>query len=206
MGLPDRSEDCVELAFGLHGSSLPTVHRRALADAVLSVLPWLADEPAAGLHCQHLVDNPQGDPLVSGRTRLVLRLPRTRVTAARALEGTTLRLGPALVGINAGARLRELLPWSTLYAASVASPQPAETDFLADVSQALLALGITARPLCGRHRPLTDAGAPWLGYSLMLDGLSTDHARLLMRHGLGPHRLWGCGVFIPHKSAAAVGH
>ena len=29
--------------------------------------------------------------------------------------------------------------------------------------------------------------------------------RLLFGHGLGAHRLMGCGVFVPHKSAAAVG-
>jgi hypothetical protein len=43
-------------------------------------------------------------------------------------------------------------------------------------------------------------------FSLMLDGLSHDDALRLLEHGIGPHRLWGCGLFVPHKSAAAVGH
>ena len=43
------------------------------------------------------------------------------------------------------------------------------------------------------------------GYSLMLDGLSAEGALRLLDAGLGPHRRLGCGLFVPHKSAAAVG-
>ena len=39
----------------------------------------------------------------------------------------------------------------------------------------------------------------------MLDHLDRGDARRILDTGLGPHRLWGCGVFVPHKSAAAVG-
>ena len=45
----------------------------------------------------------------------------------------------------------------------------------------------------------------FVGYSLMLDGLTPVHAQHLMEQGLGPHRLWGCGLFIPHKPPAASG-
>ena len=41
-------------------------------------------------------------------------------------------------------------------------------------------------------------------FSLMLDRLSPADALQMLEHGVGPHRLWGCGLFIPHKSAAAV--
>ena len=59
--------------------------------------------------------------------------------------------------------------------------------------------------MCGRQQALANGANPSVGYSLMLDGLSPAHAQQLMEQGLGPHRLWGCGLFIPHKSAAAVG-
>jgi hypothetical protein len=51
---------------------------------------------------------------------------------------------------------------------------------------------------------VAEAGA-LQGFSLMLDGLSAAHALRLLETGMGPHRLLGCGVFVPHKSAAAVG-
>jgi hypothetical protein len=43
------------------------------------------------------------------------------------------------------------------------------------------------------------------GYSLLLDGLSPEHALRVMCTGLGAHHELGCGLFVPHKSAAAVG-
>jgi len=42
-------------------------------------------------------------------------------------------------------------------------------------------------------------------FSLMLHALPEEQSLRLQRCGLGPHRLLGCGIFVPHKSAAAVG-
>jgi hypothetical protein len=38
----------------------------------------------------------------------------------------------------------------------------------------------------------------------MLHALSPEQSLRLQQHGLGPQRLLGCGIFVPHKSAAAV--
>ncbi len=38
----------------------------------------------------------------------------------------------------------------------------------------------------------------------MLDGLSAGDSLRVQQHGLGAHRRLGCGVFVPHRSAAAV--
>jgi hypothetical protein len=42
------------------------------------------------------------------------------------------------------------------------------------------------------------------GFSLMIDGLSPEHSLRLQMHGLGPLRSLGCGVFVAHRSAAAL--
>jgi hypothetical protein len=39
----------------------------------------------------------------------------------------------------------------------------------------------------------------------MLDGLSRSAALRVLEAGLGRHRRLGCGLFVPHRSAAAVG-
>jgi hypothetical protein len=39
----------------------------------------------------------------------------------------------------------------------------------------------------------------------MLSGLNAAQSLRVLRQGVGPHRLLGCGLFVPHKSAAAVG-
>ena len=43
------------------------------------------------------------------------------------------------------------------------------------------------------------------GYSVMIDRLSADDSLAVQRHGVGAGRRLGYGVFVPHKSAAAVG-
>ena len=203
----------VDLAFALQGRILPRSHRRELARALLQVLPWLADEPLAGVHRLNLSAGTGPEALLSNRTRLVLRLPRERVADAQALAGTTLALGNHSLRVQGAPQVRELLPYGTLYAHVVAAPRPDELAFLDDVDGELQHLGIAGRRMCGRQQAVADStgasdGADvgaLVGYSLMLDGLTPVHAQHLMEQGLGPHRLWGCGLFIPHKSAAAVG-
>ena len=74
-----------------------------------------------------------------------------------------------------------------------------------DVQAELDALHIGAHTVCGkcqvRH---SDAGVV-VGFSLMLHGLSPADSLTVQRVGIGPHRALGCGLFVPHKSAAAVG-
>jgi CRISPR-associated protein Cas6 len=78
-----------------------------------------------------------------------------------------------------------------------------ELAFLQVVQAELAALGIAGRPICGRLQAMEADRLH--GYSLMLDGLSAEGALRLLEAGLGPHRRLGCGLFVPHKSAAAVG-
>ena len=195
----------VDLSFALQGRTLARSHRRELAQALLQALPWLADEPLAGVHRLNLSAGYGPEALLSNRTRLVLRLPRDRVADAQALADATLQLGQHSLRVQGPPQVRELLPYGTLYAHVVAAPRPDELAFLDDVDSALQQLGIAGRRMCGRQQALADDANPQVGYSLMLDGLTPVHAQHLMEQGLGPHRLWGCGLFIPHKSAAAVG-
>jgi len=41
--------------------------------------------------------------------------------------------------------------------------------------------------------------------SLMLADLDIDESVRLQEQGIGPHRLMGCGIFIPHKDIREVG-
>lgn len=191
----------LDLAFALQGRTLPPDPRDALAAAVESVLPWLAAEPGAGIHALKLAHG-SGQALLSPRTRLVLRVPRHRADDARALEGRTLELQGHALRVGA-MQPRELLPWGTLYAHLVATERDDETAFLQDVDTLLQDQGIRARTISGRRQ--VAAGGRLHGYSLMVDGLGAEQALQLLQRGLGAHRRLGCGLFVPHRSAAAVG-
>lgn len=192
----------VDLAFALPGGSLPRDHRRALAEAVERELPWLAELPAAGVHRLNVSAGGGPEALLSNRTRLILRVSRDRVADAAALVGAELQVGGRSLRVGS-MQQRELRPHGTLYAHLVAADDDDEGAFLRAVQGELDALGVQCRSICGRRQAL-EAGT-LRGYSLMLDGLSAAAALRLLETGLGRHRRLGCGLFVPHRSAAAVG-
>jgi CRISPR-associated protein Cas6 len=202
--MSDAPAAVVDVAFSLQGQtlSLPRDHRRALAAALAQALPWLATEAGAGVHRLNVSAGGGAAALLSQRTRLTLRLPRHRVADAVQLSGQTLQVSGAALPLGA-AQVRELVPHSTLYAHLVAADTADELAFLQAVQAQTQSLEVACRPICGRHQT-TEAGT-LQGFSLMLDGLNAAHALRLLETGIGTHRLWGCGLFVPHKSAAAVG-
>ena len=202
--MSDAPAAVVDVAFWLQGQTLALAreHRQALAAALTHALPWLASLPGAGVHRLNVSAGGGPMALLSQRTRLTLRLPRERAADAAVLSGQSLQVAGASLPMGA-AQVRELVPHGTLYAHLVASESDDELAFLQAMQDEIGTLGLACRAICGRHQ-VAEGGA-LQGFSLMLDGLSAAHARRLLETGLGPHRLLGCGVFVPHKSAAAVG-
>lgn len=199
----DLPSDWVDVTFTVEGTSLPRGHRAALADAVERVLPWLRDEPQAAIHRLNLSAGAGPQALLSRRTRLTLRVPRARGADTLSLSHATLDIHGHALQLGEG-HLRELLPWGALYAHVVVADGAAdESAFIDRVQTELDALGVVGRVICGRAQVLEDDRLH--GFSLMVDGLSGADALHLLRYGVGTQRRLGCGVFVPHKSAAAVG-
>ncbi|MDZ7592973.1 MAG: type I-MYXAN CRISPR-associated protein Cas6/Cmx6 [Rubrivivax sp.] len=192
----------IDLAFAVEGDALPREHRRELAAAIGLALPWWAALEGAGMHRLNVAAGAGPQALLSKRTRLTLRVPRARAADVATLQGAALQVGPAVLRVGAP-QPRELRPHSTLYAHFVAADHGDELAFLDAVAAELSALGVACRSICGR-RQVVEGGA-LQGYSLMLDGLNAGGALRVLEAGIGPHRRWACGIFVPHKSAVAVG-
>ena len=112
-------DDVVDLAYRFSGPTLPLDHAHALSTELLSVLPWLAEEPHAGVHLIHGAasgngwyrpENPDNELLhLSRRSRMRLRVPSHRLEDARQLTGRTLDVDGHALGdrdraIDAGRR------------------------------------------------------------------------------------------------------
>lgn len=200
----------VDAVFTIACRSLPVDHAYALSQAIQGALPWFAEEPRAGLHLIHGAGSGGGwlrpeapDALlqVSRRTRLALRLPRSRLDDAAALIGRTLQVAGSPLRVD-GLFERPLSRITTLFSRGVVFPAAGdEPEFLAATERELGALGI--RPgnmLCGRTTTITTPGRTHHARSLMLAGLAPEHSLALQQRGLGAERKLGCGLFIPHKS------
>lgn len=196
--------EVVDMVFPLAGRSLPRDSAPALLAALQQMAPWLTQEPQAGIHPLKLVPGNDAQALLSQRTRLLLRLPRVRAAAASDLAGRCLQVGGETLTLGQP-QVRELLPHATLYAYAVTTEDDDELVFLQAVNDELKTLQVRSHVVCGKRQSRVWQGRSMNTFSLMLHGLSRADSLRLQERGIGRHRLLGCGIFVPHKSAAAVG-
>lgn len=195
--------EMVDVAFSLRGGTIPADHGWRLFQLLAARLEWLAAEPDAGVHPIRGARAVAGEIHLGSRARLMLRLPRTRAEQAFELTGTRFDLGERIeVG---SAHLRQLFPHGTLYSQFVTTGTSDEAGFQREVSKQLQAAGIECKIVCGKARRAQTQDAELVGFSLMLHELSPEQSLDMQAVGLGGARKLGCGIFIPHKSAAAVG-
>ncbi|MHB1240204.1 MAG: type I-MYXAN CRISPR-associated protein Cas6/Cmx6 [Gammaproteobacteria bacterium] len=209
-------DDIVDLAFAISCRCLPLDHAYALSQALREVLPWLAEDPGAGVHLIHGAESGNGwyrpqdaeNELLylSRRTRLTLRVPKGRLEAARALEGRTLDLDGYALEVGSGT-LRPLSTLPTLFARYVVAREDHdEQQFLESAMAWLKELDISARKmLSGRAHPIHTPDGELFTRSLMVAELDPEQSVRLQQTGVGPGRAIGCGLFIAHKGIAAVG-
>ena len=195
--------DMVDAVFPIDGQSLPRDHAQALYQVLCSQWPWLGTDPLVGIHPIKVVQGSDDQALLSQRARLMLRVKARRMDQLMAtanielsVAGHPLRLGQP--------HLRVMQPHATLYAYRVAADSVDEMAFMAVVNRELAELEIGGERVCGKRQRMLASGCALNTFSLMLHALSAEQSMRLQQRGLGPHRLLGCGIFVPHKSAAAV--
>ena len=196
----------IDLQFDLVGTTIPADSAMLLSHALLRVLPWLAEDQGAGIQLLKGAETNSGDATVNinRRTKLFLRVPKTRVSDTEILVGQSFNLNdhPLQVG---NFKTRVFTPFSNIYAHFVDTGSAGEEQFVQDVMRELdghfqLRCGF----ICGRQQTLQGPTGLLQGYSLMLHDLPPHKSLRLQDEGMGHNRLLGCGIFIPHKSIAPV--
>jgi CRISPR-associated protein Cas6 len=196
----------IDLQFDLVGTTIPADNAQLLADALQGLLPWLGEDGGSGIQHMKGAETNTGDATlnINRRTKLFLRVPKTRVADAQQLIGQSLDLAGHALQIGSF-KTREFSPFGNIYAHFVDTGSATEEQFVQDVMQELdghfqLRCGF----ICGKRQTLHSASGPLHGYSLMLHDVPPHKSLQLQDEGLGRNRLLGCGIFIPHKSIAPV--
>lgn len=208
-------DDVVDVSYRIDCRCLPLDHAHALSSAVRAALPWLEDEGFAGIHLIHGAesgngwyrpDDPEHDVLhLSRRARFRLRLPRTRLVDAAALQGREFDLDGFRLRVGEPSVLALQPQPAVLARYVVARREQDEAQFLRDVADRLHDLEVpVSKLLCGRSHVLRTPGGALFTRSLMVADLDPYSSLLLQRTGIGPQRLMGCGLFIGHKDIAPV--
>ncbi len=196
----------IDLQFDLVGTTIPAENAQMLADALLGILPWLGEDSGAGI--QHLkgAETNTGDASlnINRRTKLYVRVPKTRVDDMQRLVGQAVDLGGHTLRIG-NFKTRDFSPFANIYAHFVDTGSVTEEQFVQDVMRELdgrfqLRCGF----ICGKRQTLLTASGQIYGYSLMLHDVPPHKSLQLQDEGMGRNRLLGCGIFIPHKSIAPV--
>lgn len=201
-------DDIVDLQFTLSGRALPAEYPELLWQALLMALPWLDQERDVGVHPVSGVSQGDGEWYLSRRSHLTLRLARRSADAAAVLAGTRLVLAGHEVVLGRPV-LRPLADTPVIYAKFVAmGPAGAapisEADFHAACQAEFGRFGIRPKMICGKAQRMKTSGGLLSGFSLMLYELESEMNLRLQYEGLGIGRRHGCGIFIPHKSGAAL--
>ena len=207
--------EVVDVAFRLSGRWLPASHAGTLRSAVVKVLPWLEDEPAAGIHSIHGAasgngwERPGSEPddmlMLSRRTRLVLRVPARLAGETAALCGRRLDVGGCELATGAR-QVRALHPAGTVFARYVVDEEGADEErFVERVASELESRSVAVRKLlCGRSHRIESAEGVLATRSLLVADLGPEESLAVQCHGIGPGRLLGCGLFVPHKGIGPV--
>ena len=207
--------DAVDVAFRLSGRWLPVDHACVLRAEVVKVLPWLVDEPAVGIHSIHGAasgngwERPgreSGEMLpLSRRTRLLLRVPAGRAEETNALCERRLDIDGCEV-FTGTRQPRPLTPAGTVFARYVVDEEGGnEERFVERVASALETLSVSTRKLlCGRSHRIESGQTKLFARSLLIADLGPEESLAVQCRGIGPGRLLGCGLFVPHKDIGPV--
>jgi CRISPR-associated protein Cas6 len=207
-------ETVIDLSFAIDCKTLPVDHAWCLFAALAPHLPWLEDDPVAGIHPLHVAESAHGwqrpeDPdallHLSRRTKLVLRLPRERIAEAKTLQGKVLDVEGNTMRIGEASEL-PLSRSTSLFARRVVIEEDEEEErFLQRQIDAMHAIGVQPKKvLPGLAHPLQTPRGQLCGRLLSVEGLTVEESFTLQMQGLGPARHLGFGIFIPHKPLARV--
>lgn len=202
-------EDVVDLTFKLDCRCLPNDHVWELSQSLQKILPWLADEPQAGIHMIHGAESMNGwnrpedpDALIhlSRRSKMTLRVPGPLVGKALELEGKELDLSGNSLKINK-ATVKLLSLYEVQFSRYVMTEADTdEQEFLQNAVAELKNMNIPPRKLLsGKTQSFTTPDGEIVTRSLMVADLEPMEAIRLQEQGIGAGRLLGCGLFVPHK-------
>ena len=208
------SDNVVDLVYKINCKQIPTTHAYELAEALYAALPWLKDEPNAGIHQIHGAtsgngwERPADGEMIhlSKRSKMSLRVPKHRIDDAMKLTGQVLDIAGCSVEVGT-AITRQMNPLPTIFARYVVVPEGLdETQFIYWLADELAKRQVQIHKLlCGISHELKLPEDVYETRSVMIADLDQTTSVKLQEEGVGPFRRFGCGIFMPQKGIKAVG-
>lgn len=195
--MSETIQEMVDAVFDLSGETLPATYRITLWQILTNYLPeWGADDSIGVLPIR--TSNSAAGMLIPKRAKLTVRVPEHLSQQAQRLAGQPLHTDTIRLALG-NVKLRPLQPYPTLHANFVTGDTD-ESIFLTAVSTRLEKLGIAGKLICGMRNSMDAPDQQLHGYSLVVHDLKPDASLRLQYAGLGSHRKYSCGIFVPYKA------
>ena len=202
----------IDVAFKIQCKTLPYDHACDLSKAITSKMPWLLKDKLIGIHTLHGPESGNGwvrsekeEIFLSKRTRLILRISRSDANKAKELEGENINVLGNNIKIGKSNIKTFLIVRDLISRCVLCDKEQDEEDFLLDIKKELFTHGVPIKKaICGKAKSITINGENRFTRSLMIADLSKENSILLQDIGIGDGRIFGCGIFLPHKSIDAV--
>jgi CRISPR-associated protein Cas6 len=213
-----NDDPVVDLAFVMRGTSIPADHGYLLYAAIARQAPSLHGDESIGVH--PIFGRLTGDRrmALTARSRLILRLPSTRIPDALRLVGQRLEFGGNSLEVGVPT-VRPLRPAAAIWSRLVVIKGFMEpTGFLDAAQRQLAAMGVdgqaslvphaTRKALEGRssatselpiRRTIRVHDKEVVGFALHVEHLTAEESLQVQETGLGGRRRFGCGVFMPAR-------
>jgi len=209
-------DNVIDLSFKVSCKQIKLDHAWALTEAVSQLLPWLKDESQSAVHHIYIPQSGNGwvradefeDEVIqlSRRTRLKIRIPKSRLHETQSLTGKTITIdGDELTFGQSDQQLLSTLTTIVARHVHVPDTNDSEEAFLNAINEQIRAMGISARKmLCGKSHQLKTPEGLIRTRSLMVADITPEESIRLQENGVGHYYTYGCGVFIPQKGITAV--
>ena len=206
------NSDMAELLFSVDCRELPYDHAYELSSEILNLVPEIKKDKRNAIQTLHgpmsgngwVRPDSENIPL-SKRAKLIMRINRNQLDDIKNIEGKEITLFGNTLKIGRS-KVKSFLVVKDLFCRFVMSDQKlSEDDFLNKIQNELSGLNINIRKaLCGRSMVINFGEKTLYTRSLMIADLSKEESLKLQEEGVGDKKLYGCGIFLPHKSIDAV--
>jgi len=207
----DHSE-MVDLSFSVDCKELPYDHAYELSSEIIKLVPEIKNDNRNAIQTLHGPMSGNGwvradgeNIFLSKRAKLCLRVRKDHADKIRVIEGKKIKLFGNELNIGKS-KIKSFLVVRDLFCRFVSCNEDLpEENFLEDVQTELRAFKVNInKALCGQSKRISFGEKSLYTRSLMIADLTKEEAVILQEEGVGKHRLFGCGIFLPHKSIDAV--
>ena len=150
-------------------------------------------------------ERPKDEIYLSKRARLTIRSLNKHIELIKELDNKTLPVGKYSVKLSKP-NVKKLTVSDTLFCRYlIMDISKTEDQFLESVKSDIEKLGIHVKKMmCGKSYNVKTSKTTYKTCTLLITEMSPQDSIKLQEIGLGIGKLFGCGIFLPYKSIAAV--